>query len=101
VRRVNGAPLSAFWSQRGAVVLEIGRWVPAAADVDGVEDSLVPGTPTSALICAYPGLNSNPGRESLTGSRVLTDHAKSMAYDLGYLSPPIASKRSAPWWAGR
>ncbi|SDJ99947.1 hypothetical protein [Nonomuraea jiangxiensis] len=70
---------------------EIGRWVPAPADLDGVEDSLVPGTPTSALICAYPGQNSNPGRESLAGSRTLTDQAKSMAYDLGYL--PVTTER--------
>ncbi|MBE1588813.1 hypothetical protein ACFPOI_55455 [Nonomuraea angiospora] len=70
---------------------EIGRWVPAAADFDGVEDSLVPGTPTSALICAYPGQNSNPGGELLAGSRILTDQAKSMAYDLGYL--PVTTER--------
>jgi hypothetical protein len=70
---------------------EIGHWVPAAAGLDGVEDSLVPGTPTSALICAYPGLNSNPGGESLAGSRILTDQAKSMAYDLGYL--PVTTDR--------
>ncbi|MEU6716902.1 hypothetical protein ABZ897_36035 [Nonomuraea sp. NPDC046802] len=70
---------------------EIGHWVPAAADLDGVEESLVPGTPTSALICAYPGQNTNPGRESLAGSRILTDQAKSMAYDLGYL--PVTTDR--------
>ncbi|WP_433435930.1 hypothetical protein [Nonomuraea sp. CA-141351] len=70
---------------------EIGDWVPNAADLDGVENSLVPGTPTSALICAYPGQNSNPGGESLAGSRILTDQAKSMAYDLGYL--PITIDR--------
>ncbi|MEV5888003.1 hypothetical protein [Nonomuraea fuscirosea] len=70
---------------------EIGRWVPDAADFDGVEDSLVPGTPTSALICAYPGQNSNPGGESLAGTRILTDLAKSMAYDLGYL--PVTTDR--------
>ncbi|MEO3805560.1 hypothetical protein [Nonomuraea sp. B1E8] len=70
---------------------EIGHWVPAAADVDGVEDSLVPGTPMSALICAYPGQNSDPGGESLAGSRMLTDQARSMAYDLGYL--PVTTDR--------
>ncbi|PZG22336.1 hypothetical protein C1J01_03890 [Nonomuraea aridisoli] len=70
---------------------EIGHWVPAAADLDGVEESLVPGTPTSALICAYPGQNSAPGGESLAGSRTLTDQARSMAYDLGYL--PVTTDR--------
>ncbi|MGP3959950.1 hypothetical protein ACTWPT_28465 [Nonomuraea sp. 3N208] len=70
---------------------EIGHWVPDAADLDGVEDSLVPGTPISALICAYPGQNSDPGREPLAGSRTLTDQARSMAYDLGYL--PVTTDR--------
>lgn len=70
---------------------EIGHWVPDAVDLDGVENSLVPGRPTSALICAYPGQNSNPGGESLAGSRILTDQAKSMAYDLGYL--PVTTDR--------
>ncbi|MFI9595653.1 hypothetical protein [Nonomuraea sp. NPDC052265] len=70
---------------------EIGHWVPVAADFDGVEDSLVPDTPASALICAYPGRNSNPGGESLAGSRILTDQARLMAHDLGYL--PVAADR--------
>ncbi|TDD03072.1 hypothetical protein E1292_22065 [Nonomuraea deserti] len=70
---------------------EIGHWVPDAADFDGVEDSLVPGAPTSALICAYPGQNSHPGGESLAGSRMLTDQATLMARDLGYL--PITTDR--------
>ncbi|MFI6925102.1 hypothetical protein ACIBIZ_34525 [Nonomuraea spiralis] len=70
---------------------EIGRWVPDAADLDGVEESLVPGTPTSALICAYPGRDSYPGGGPLAGSRILTDQARSMAYDLGYL--PVTADR--------
>ncbi|MBB5775890.1 hypothetical protein [Nonomuraea jabiensis] len=70
---------------------QIGRWVPATAELDGVEDSLVPGAPTSALICAYPGQNANSGGEPLAGSRTLTDQAKPMAYDLGYL--PVTTAR--------
>ncbi|MFG1948423.1 hypothetical protein [Nonomuraea sp. NPDC048826] len=70
---------------------EIGRWVPEAADVDGAEDSLVPGRPASALICAYPGQNAKPGGEPLAGSRILTDQAASMARDLGYL--PVTTDR--------
>ncbi|MEV0613390.1 hypothetical protein AB0I81_08690 [Nonomuraea sp. NPDC050404] len=70
---------------------EIGGWVPEAAGLDGVEKSLVPGTPVSALICAYPGQNWHPGGKALAGSRTLTDQARSMAYDLNYL--PITTDR--------
>ncbi|GAA4195523.1 hypothetical protein GCM10022252_41480 [Streptosporangium oxazolinicum] len=68
---------------------DIGGWVPAAADIDGVEESLVPGSPVSALICAYPGDNAHPGGERLAGSRTLTDQAAVMARDLAYL--PVAT----------
>ncbi|MGW0590098.1 hypothetical protein [Streptosporangium sp. NPDC002607] len=64
---------------------DIGGWVPAAADIDGVEESLVPGSPVKALICAYPGDNAHPGGERLAGSRTLTDQAAAMARDLAYL----------------
>ncbi|WP_436758316.1 hypothetical protein [Streptosporangium sp. V21-05] len=67
---------------------DIGGWVPAAADIDGVEKSLVPGSPVKALICAYPGDNTRPGGERLAGSRTLTDQAAAMARDLAYL--PVA-----------
>ncbi|GAA3409382.1 hypothetical protein [Streptosporangium vulgare] len=63
----------------------IGGWVPAAADIEGVEKSLVPGSPVKALICAYPGDNTRPGGERLAGSRTLTDQAAAMARDLAYL----------------
>ncbi|MGJ6967359.1 hypothetical protein ACSDR0_36120 [Streptosporangium sp. G11] len=67
----------------------IGGWVPAAADINGVEESLVPGSPVKALICAYPGRdNAHPGGERLAGSRTLTDQAAAMARDLAYL--PVA-----------
>jgi|GEM_PF-3748432 len=66
----------------------IGGWVPAAADIDGVKESLVPGSPVKALICAYPGDNTRPGGERLAGSRTLTDQAGAMARDLAYL--PVA-----------
>ncbi|KAB8191982.1 hypothetical protein FH608_029035 [Nonomuraea phyllanthi] len=85
-----GPPLPATCPQRWDSN-KIGDWVPDAAALDGVEDSLVPGTPASALICAYPGQNSNPGGESLAGSRTLTDQAKPMAYALGYL--PVTTDR--------
>jgi hypothetical protein len=64
---------------------DIGDWVPAAADIDGADESLVPGTPVQALICAYPGDNTRPGGERLAGTRTLTDHAQAMAHDLAYL----------------
>ncbi|MEO3859113.1 hypothetical protein [Acrocarpospora sp. B8E8] len=62
-----------------------GGWVPAAADIDGVDDVLVPGQPVSATICAYPGTNTRMGRERLAGSRVVTDDVLAMARDLSYL----------------
>ncbi|WP_440104477.1 hypothetical protein [Streptosporangium sp. H16] len=62
-----------------------GGWVPAAADLDGVEESLVPGEPVTAMICAYPGHNARPGGERLAGSRILTAEAGAMARDLDYL----------------
>ncbi|MEU4538331.1 hypothetical protein AB0G15_26130 [Streptosporangium sp. NPDC023825] len=62
-----------------------GGWVPAAADLDGVEESLVPGEPVTAMICAYPGDDARPGGERLAGSRILTAEAGAMARDLGYL----------------
>ncbi|GAA2894582.1 hypothetical protein GCM10010517_59300 [Streptosporangium fragile] len=68
---------------------EPGGWVPAAADIDGVEESLVPGEPVAAMICAYPGDNAHPGGERLTGSRTLTGEAGAMARDLAYL--PVAT----------
>ncbi|WP_344950864.1 hypothetical protein [Sphaerisporangium flaviroseum] len=65
---------------------DIGGWVPAAAaGIDGVEESLVPGSPVKALICAYPGDNVHPGGERLAGSRSLTDQTAAMARDLAYL----------------
>ncbi|MGI5154772.1 hypothetical protein [Microbispora sp. CA-102843] len=63
----------------------IGGWVPAAVDVDGADESLVPGSPVRALICAYPGVNMDPGGEPLGGSRTLTDQAAAMARDLASL----------------
>ncbi|MEN3539741.1 hypothetical protein AAH991_31855 [Microbispora sp. ZYX-F-249] len=63
----------------------IGGWVPAGPDVDGADESLVPGSPVRALICAYPGVNMDPGGERLGGSRRLTDQAAAMARDLAYL----------------
>ncbi|MBE3015535.1 hypothetical protein IL992_41190 [Microbispora sp. NEAU-D428] len=68
----------------------IGGWVPAAADVDGADESLVPGSPVRALICAYPGTNTDPGGEPLGGSRTLTDQAAAMARDLAYL--PVSTE---------
>ncbi|RCG31792.1 hypothetical protein DQ384_09690 [Sphaerisporangium album] len=68
---------------------DIGGWVPAAADIEGVEESLVPGSPVRALICAYPGDNTRPGGERLAGSRTLTDQTAAMARDLAYL--PVAT----------
>ncbi|MEU4402966.1 hypothetical protein AB0F88_00465 [Streptosporangium sp. NPDC023963] len=62
-----------------------GGWVPAAADLEGVEESLVPGEPVTAMICAYPGDNARPGGERLAGSRILTAEAGAMARDLDYL----------------
>ncbi|MEV0974784.1 hypothetical protein [Microtetraspora glauca] len=62
-----------------------GGWVPAAADLPGVEESLVPGTPIEVMICAYPGSNTHPGNERLAGSRILTGGAEQMARDLAYL----------------
>ncbi|WP_344317418.1 hypothetical protein [Acrocarpospora pleiomorpha] len=62
-----------------------GGWVPAAADIDGADDVLVPGQPVSATICAYPGTNMKMGRERLAGSRVVTDDVLPMARDLSYL----------------
>ncbi|TDD48880.1 hypothetical protein E1286_14815 [Nonomuraea terrae] len=67
---------------------QIGGWVPAAADLDEVEDTLVPGEPVSALICVYPGQNAGTGGEPLAGSRTLTDQAAAMARDLAHL--PVA-----------
>ncbi|MEV6982551.1 hypothetical protein AB0M95_15005 [Sphaerisporangium sp. NPDC051017] len=65
---------------------EVGGWVPTAADIDGAEESLVPDSPVTALICAYPGDNSRPGGERLAGSRTLTDQqTAAMARDLAYL----------------
>ncbi|MEU9889347.1 hypothetical protein [Sphaerisporangium sp. NPDC051011] len=63
----------------------IGDWVPAAADVEGAGESLVPGEPVEAMICAYPGVNMNPGGERLAGVRVLKAEAATMARDLAYL----------------
>ncbi|MFD1540700.1 hypothetical protein [Nonomuraea guangzhouensis] len=62
-----------------------GGWVPAAAEVDGVDERLVPGRPVAAMICAYPGDNTHPGGERLAGSRTLTGDAGAMVRDLGYL----------------
>lgn len=69
----------------------IGGWVPAAADIDGVEESLVPGSPVKALICAYPGNYVHPAGERLTGSRTMTDQTAAMARDLGYF--PVTTAR--------
>ncbi|WP_329424167.1 hypothetical protein OG339_27660 [Streptosporangium sp. NBC_01495] len=62
-----------------------GGWVPAATDLDGAGESLVPGEPLSAMICAYPGDSTRPGGERLAGSRILTGEAGAIAHDLGYL----------------
>ncbi|MEU8178116.1 hypothetical protein AB0C14_35055 [Microbispora hainanensis] len=70
----------------------VGGWVPAAVDVDGADESLVPGAPVRALICAYPGTNTDPGGEPLGGSRTLTDQAAVMARDLAYL--PVTSGKA-------
>jgi hypothetical protein len=70
----------------------IGAWVPDAVDVDGADESLVPGAPVRALICAYPGVNTDPGGERLGGSRTLTDQAAVMARDLAYL--PVTTGRA-------
>jgi hypothetical protein len=80
----SGSPVPASCPQRWGGS-DAGGWVPAAADLDGVEESLVPGDPVQALICAYPGDNTRPGGERLAGSRTLTDQAKAMARDLRYL----------------
>ncbi|MFB4280922.1 hypothetical protein ACBJ59_36925 [Nonomuraea sp. MTCD27] len=56
--------------------------MPAPSGLDGAADSLVPGSPVSALICAYPGNTRSGG---LAGSRTLTGQARAMAHDLGYL----------------
>jgi hypothetical protein len=72
-----------------------GGWVPAAAGLDGVGESLVPGEPVSAMICAYPGDDAHPGGERLAGSRILTGGAAAMAHDLGYL-PVTADDLDAP-----
>ncbi|WP_169953411.1 hypothetical protein [Microbispora sp. H11081] len=71
----------------------VGGWVPAAVDMDGADESLVPGAPVRALICAYPGVNTDPGGEALGGSRTLTDQAAAMARDLAYL-PATAGEPS-------
>ncbi|MFF0246293.1 hypothetical protein [Streptosporangium sandarakinum] len=73
----------------------IGGWVPAAADIDGADESLVPGSPVRALICAYPGDNMHPGGERLAGTRTLADQAGAMARDLGYL-PVTDRPRGGP-----
>jgi hypothetical protein len=72
---------------------EIGGWVPAASDIAGAGESLVPGAPVEALICAYPGDDANPGGERLAGTRTLKDRAGQLARDLGYL--PVGSSDSA------
>ncbi|MFG1941452.1 hypothetical protein [Nonomuraea sp. NPDC048826] len=77
------------WSGRAP-----GGWVPAAAGIGGVEESLVPGDPIQALICAYPGDNTRPGGERLAGSRTLTDQARAMARDLSYL--PVTATAAKP-----
>ncbi|GGP84273.1 hypothetical protein GCM10010140_11610 [Streptosporangium pseudovulgare] len=73
----------------------IGGWVPAAADIDGADESLVPGSPVRALICAYPGDNAHPGGERLAGTRTLADQAGVMARDLAYL-PVTDPPRGGP-----
>ncbi|WP_170316988.1 hypothetical protein [Acrocarpospora corrugata] len=65
-----------------------GGWVPAASGIDGAGDTLVPGEPVAATICAYPGSNMKMGRERFAGSRLLADGVQRMARDLSYL--PIA-----------
>ncbi|MEU7739059.1 hypothetical protein [Nonomuraea sp. NPDC049158] len=67
-----------------------GGWVPAAGQIDGVGDYLVPGRPVTAMICAYPGDNTRMGGERLAGSRTLTGDAEAMARDLGYL--PVSTE---------
>ncbi|WP_433512045.1 hypothetical protein ACQP2T_51120 [Nonomuraea sp. CA-143628] len=64
--------------------------MPAAGQIDGARDYLVPGRPVAAMICAYPGDNTRMGGERLAGSRTLTGDAEAMARDLGYL--PVSTK---------
>ncbi|WP_344890036.1 hypothetical protein [Nonomuraea antimicrobica] len=70
---------------------KFGDWVPDTSGVEGAADSLVPGSPVGALICAYPGENAQPGHFPLAGSRTLTGQATAMAHDLGYL--PVTAER--------
>ncbi|WP_371782753.1 hypothetical protein [Streptosporangium subroseum] len=94
-RSVNGSPPGPVACPQRWDSDTIGGWVPAAADVDGVEESLVPGEPTEAMICAYPGDNTRSGGERLAGSRTLTGETKAMARDLAYL-PVSTEARGAP-----
>ncbi|GAA2856071.1 hypothetical protein [Nonomuraea rubra] len=81
---------------------EIGNWVPAASGIEGAADSLVPGTPVDALICAYPGENTDPGGERLAGSRTLPGQAGAMARDLAYLPVDTAgAERGCTLMGGR
>ncbi|GAA4575354.1 hypothetical protein GCM10023193_73730 [Planotetraspora kaengkrachanensis] len=72
---------------------QIGGWVPAPPGVAGAGESLVPGAPVEAMICAYPGNNTNPGGEQLAGTRTLTETAGQLGRDLGYL--PVGSSDGA------
>ncbi|WP_146607383.1 hypothetical protein [Spongiactinospora gelatinilytica] len=68
---------------------DTGGWVPAAARVEGAGETLVPGAPVEALICAYPGLNYKPGGERPAGTRTLTTGTRAMLHDIAYL--PVGS----------
>ncbi|TYB69814.1 hypothetical protein FXF51_06525 [Nonomuraea sp. PA05] len=82
---------------------KIGGWVPDAADLDGAADRLVPGAPDLALICAYPGRNTDPGGEKLDGWRTLNhQNTEAMARDLAYLPIDTANaERGCTLMGGR
>ncbi|GAA5038074.1 hypothetical protein GCM10023259_002270 [Thermocatellispora tengchongensis] len=64
---------------------DAGGWVPAAG-AGGAGESLVPGEPEAAMICAYPGDTARTGGERLAGSRIIpAEGARAIARDLGYL----------------
>ncbi|WP_067185526.1 hypothetical protein [Microtetraspora niveoalba] len=76
-------------------------WVPAATHLSGAGESLVPGTPIEAMICGYPGHNTDEGNERHAGTRTLTGGAAAaMARDLAYLPVGAADVGSCNLKAG-
>ncbi|WP_156045788.1 hypothetical protein [Herbidospora cretacea] len=66
---------------------------PEPATVAGVSEELVPGDPVGALVCAYAGVNWDPGGEALTGQRRLSHEVMTlMARDLNDLPPETGSR---------